>query len=214
MAELPLYYSTMWPCSCCGLDREFVFMSQSDQTICASCRRHGQDADKRNLLHRNWWMQFNRQQIAAHAKVVDDWREAVKGQKEQIAARDIQIADLKAVVLDNYDKTALGEIQGWLQSQVVQQAEERMRGAYRSRDRVMGAIWRLDRLHSDAKKAGMCTCGKTALQCKERVALDPVLKTLDGWEAKQIELVKKDLEHHLPQEHPEVQKRRRVGWVA
>lgn len=189
-------------------------MAQTDQTICADCKRHGQDADKRNVLHRDWWMAYKQQVATKQLETVSFWRSAIAERDEQISRRDVRITELKSVVMGDYDKSALGELHSWLESAVVQQAENRMRGAYRSRDRVMGALWKLDQLHGAGKKPGICACSKPGAQCKERAALDPIVKMLDSWEAKQINFVRKDLEHHLPPEHPEVQKRRRNGWAA
>lgn len=93
-------------------------------------------------------------------------------------------------------------------------AEGKMRAAYRARDKVMSTIWRLDRLHHEGKSAGVCSCNKRTQQCREFQSLAPMLATLDAWEQKQIDFLARGLEHHLPHEHPEVQKRRSRGWVA
>jgi len=48
-----------------------------------------------------------------------------------------------------------------------------------------------------------CSCGKPAPACKELRAIDDMEETLYRWEHHQVERLKKDLEHELPDDHPE-----------
>lgn len=208
MTELPLYNPVFWPCSCCGLDRPFTFTSQTDQTVCRLCRRHGQDRDKQLKLHRDWWREYTAALHTEHSAEAAGWRAAADELEAKVIERDRRLADMRAVAVRGYEQTPLGGIRAWLQEGIVLDAESKMRGAYRARDKIMGTIWRIDRLHHEADTLDMCSCGKRSDQCKEFKALAPVVETLDKWEAKQIEFLKKRFEHNLPREHPEVQKER------
>lgn len=215
MAALPLYDPVMWPCSCCGLDREFTFMSQTDQTICKPCQHHGQDTDKRVALHRDWWREYVHGLKSDHGAEAAGWHAAADQLEAKIIERDRRLADMRAVAIRGYEQTPLGGIRAWLQEGIVLDAESKMRGAYRARDKVMSSIWRMDRIHHESDKAEVCSCGKRTDRCREFQALAPVVDTLDKWEVKQVEFLRKHLEHHLPREHPEVQKQRGLGgWVA
>lgn len=209
MATLPLYNPVTWPCSCCGLDRTFTFTSQSDQAVCNLCQRHGQDSDRRVTLHRDWWREYTAGLRADHAAAAASWHSAANALEAKIVERDRMLADMRSVALRGYEQTPLGGIKAWLQDGVVLDAESKMRGAYRSRDKVMYTVWRLDRLHREADKPDMCSCGERAERCKELKALAPVTEALDKWETKQIELLQKGLQHNLPREHPEVVKMQR-----
>lgn len=214
MTALPLYDPVIWPCSCCGLDRTFTFMSQTDQTVCRLCQRHGQDGDKRLTLHRDWWRKYTDGLRAAHSTEAAGWRAAAHGLEAKIAERDRKLADMRTVAIRGYEQTPLGGIRAWLQEGIVIDAESKMRGAYRARDKVMGTLWRFDRLHHEADKPDMCSCGERSDQCKEFETLASVIDALDKWETKQIEFLRKDVEHNLPREHPEVQKQRSYRGYA
>jgi hypothetical protein len=80
--------------------------------------------------------------------------------------------------------------------------------AYRSRDHAYRALWAVDRLHrEDDTRAGFCGCGRQADRCNELQAIVPAVGALNRWEGHQIDRLTRDLEHGLPDEHPEVLKR-------
>lgn len=212
--ELPLYDPVMWPCSCCGLDRVFTFMSQTDQTVCDLCRRHGQDTDRRLALHRDWWREHDEALHAEYTAQAAIWRAAADALEAKIVERDRKLADMRLVAIRGYEQTPLGGIRAWLQEGIVLDAESKLRGAYWARDKVMGTIWRFDRLHNDTEKPGTCSCGKRTDQCKEFKTLAPVVDALYKWETKQLEVLRRGYEHNLPKEHPEVQRQRNRGYVA
>jgi hypothetical protein len=190
-------------------------MSQSDQTVCRPCQRHGQDEAHIRVSHRNWWRDFADATRAAHDAEAARWREAADQLEAKIVERDKRIAEMRLVALRGYEQTPLGGIRAWLQEGIVLDAESKMRGAYRARDKVMGTIWRLDRLHHEGKDVDSCSCGKRSQQCREFQALAPMVETLERWESKQVEFLRRELPHFLPNEHPEVAKRRSSrGWVA
>lgn len=214
VVALPLHAPIVLPCRCCGLRDTFTLRSQSDQVVCERCRRHGQDENQRLALHRDWWIERENTMLAQHSADAARWHAAADELERKINERDQRLEYMRAVALRGYESTPLGGIKAWLQEGIVLDAESKMRGAYRSRDRVMGTIWRLDRLHHESKSQGVCSCGKKTDQCREFSALTSMVDLLDKWESKQIDFLDRGLEHNLPPEHPEVVKRRRRGWVA
>lgn len=213
-AALPLHVSVEIPCRCCGLRDTFTLRSQSDQVVCDRCQRHGQDEKRRIELHRNWWIEHERELLAKHEAESIGWRAAADELERKITERDRRLEDMRLVALRGYESTPLGGIKAWLQEGIVLNAESKMHGAYRSRDRVMRTIWQLDQLHHESKVQGVCSCGKRIDQCREFGVLAPLIDFLDKWEAKQLDLLQRGLPHNLPHEHPEVMKRRRKAWVA
>ena len=211
---LPLHVPVEIPCRCCGLRDTFTLRSQSDQVVCTRCRRHPQDDKRRMELHRDWWIEHERALLAVHAAESAGWRDAASELERKINERDQRLEDMRSVAVRGYESTPLGGIKSWLQDGIVLAAESKMRNAYRSRDRLMGTIWRLDQLHQESKVQRVCSCGKKIDQCREFAALAPLIDFLHKWEAKQLEFLERGFEHNLPREHPEVVKRRRSGWVA
>lgn len=111
------------------------------------------------------------------------------------------------MVAEEYRNAPLGDLQTWVRSEVVKSAESQAMGAYRARDGLMTAIWRLDQLHKDGKVRGTCACGKPVEKCRDRSVLTPVLAALTKWEDKELVRLASGKDHGLPAEHPKVMER-------
>lgn len=180
--------------------------------MCEPCRKHSQDVDQRLALHRDRWIAHENSLLAQHREATTLWHAEKEELERKINERDHRLEEMRAVAMRGYESTPLGGIKSWLQDGIVLDAESKMRGAYRSRDRVMGTIWRLERLHHESNSQGVCSCGKKVSHCREFGVLSPIVNLLDKWESKQIDLLDHGLQHNLPPEHPEVVKSiRRVG---
>jgi hypothetical protein len=105
VTELPLYYECTWPCSCCGLDARFLFMSQTDQTVCKRCQRHGQDTDKKVTLHRDWWRARDAELRDSHRRESESWRAAADALEAKIVERDRRLSDMRAIAMRGYEQT-------------------------------------------------------------------------------------------------------------
>jgi hypothetical protein len=217
MPERALFKDTLMPCACCGLYEIFIFTSQSDQVVCPTCRRHTQDAEKRIVLHRNMGLARFKETSEMHQQVVENLKLRLAESEAKVQDLGARVNDLDSVVMEKYDETPLGGVREWLKDVAVTHAEDKMRAAYRSRDRMMSTIWKLDKMHGDNKKRDakgneLCKCGAPVTRCEHRKTLAPVTHMLDEWEKKQEEYLEKGWEHGLPPEHPKVMARaRRYG---
>jgi len=207
--SLPLHQNVVLPCGCCGIPHGFLFTSQSDQVVCPACRNHAQDPEKRSVLHRERWMGYQAKRDEEHEEHLIRLRQELRARDAAIAELRQRVADLQAVVLGEYENAPLGDLQTFLQSEVVAGAESKMRAAYQSRGRAMAALWAIDRMHRDGKRPNFCECGVAVDKCSARKALpESIVNDLDRWERRELELLKRGVRHQLPEDHPEVVKRR------
>lgn len=195
-------------CLCCGLPRNIYMDAPSAQQVCDPCKQHhSRDLQQTINLHRQWWIEYTSEAVGRHNSLVSGLRSQARDEREKAADLEAKLDDLSAAVQKNYRDAPLGDLQTWVQSETVKAAESRMRGAYRSRDAVMVAVWQLDQLHKDGRTRGTCACGKPEAKCRDRAALTPVLTALTSWENRELERLKVGKEHGLPSDHPEVMKR-------
>ena len=189
-------------CACCGLPKEIYLDSPSAQQVCGDCKRHGPASEKVVPLHRDWWIAAAGQLVGAREKACSELKET-----------STRLAGSAATVMSDYHSAPLGALQQWVQSAAVADVEERSDQAYRSRDRVMAALWRVDALHrDDVRRRGHCSCGKRQYQCPEREALTPAIRILDTWEKKQLDRCFAGKTHGLPKTHPKVIERNGRVW--
>jgi hypothetical protein len=83
--------------------------------------------------------------------------------------------------------------------------------AYKTRDRAMAAVWRIDELHN-VTLSDKCKCGKPVNGCREYQALSFFRDSFYTWERKQIDLLRKEKMHGLPADHPESRKHYTNSW--
>jgi len=204
----PKEKGTIKICVCCGLPRSIYMDSVTAQQVCDPCKQHTSRDLQRNLqLHRDWWLEHAKGVSERNQAVASGLREQVAAQQERAETAEARATALGEVIDSDYANAPLGDLQMWVQSIIVKNAESRMRSAYRSRDSAMATLWRLDRLHRDGKSRGTCLCGKPEPSCRERKALRQVTSLIDRWEQGELERLKAGKDHGLPGDHPEVLKR-------
>ena len=201
-------------CLCCGPPRSIYMDSQSAQQVCDPCKEHHARNLQRNIdLHRTWWIEYTTEAVRRPNSLVSGLRAEVDAGKLNINARDTRIAELTSLISDDYANAPLGDLQTWMRSEIVRRAEARAMSAYRSRDKLMVALWNLDHLHSGGK-AGVCKCVKAEGKCRDLAALATVQPALVSWETGEVERLKNGRDHGLPAEHPEVRKRARRPFTS
>jgi hypothetical protein len=195
-----------------------TFASNSDHLICRGCRRH-QAATKRSLdLREQDHIAFWRSALQLEQEDRAEERQAAvlaaQQQDQRIAQLAAEVLDLQGAVKNGLTAQPVASVERWLQNEAVDAATEERDRSYRSRDRALGVLLQLDRLHHEhPERDNYCSCGKTTNQCTEWQTIEDIRPFLHTWEARQIDRVKQGLEHGLPPDHPESrhQWRRRIG---
>jgi hypothetical protein len=205
----PLHVDIDAECCCCRMLQPFRFTSPSDQVVCAFCSRHlGSDkAERRDADHLAQWRERYGEAIEAHRLFV------ASATAERMAADDTilqlrsRVEDLTKSIADAFDDTTLGGARGLVENEVTRRAERNTELAHRLNDRILGALWRVERLHRDSDRNPLqCTCGKRTQDCAEWKAVDPQRQALRDWERRNLALLREGKRHALPEEHPDVQK--------
>lgn len=216
MHHHPLHQNVTVECLCCHVQAEMCFGSQSDHVICKGCIRHQGHATHslqlRDFDHINlWWseLEIEKEARAAerrHAKAAADLREA-----ELLRVRQ-ELSDLRGALKAEIDQRPVATVERWFQGEAITAAHVERDNSYRSRDRALQIIWNLDKLHhDDERKNNLCRCGKRTHQCREWKVLEPTRAFLYKSENQQVDRLKRNLPHGLPDDHPEVLKRG-SGW--
>jgi hypothetical protein len=207
--DYPLHHTVDAECQCCGVVYDTVFTSKSDQVVCRGCIRH-QASDARSLLLRNadhkaLW----RSEVALLRDHYVRRMEAVaaesKAYREEVNRLQEVINELKQTIRDGLALEPPESVLEWLVNEAIDDAETERDRAFRSRANAYRALWAANALHHhEVQRPERCSCGKPAPACKELRAIADMEETLYRWEHQQVERLKKDLEHELPDDHPEV----------
>lgn len=204
----PLHVAIDAECYCCRLVQPFRFSSSTDQVVCAFCSRHvgGEKAQKRDADHVAMWSERYGEAIEAHRLFVAEATAERLSAARALAQLRARVVELTASVADAFEGADLGDARGLVETEVTRRAERRTELAQRLTDRVMAALWRVERLHRDADAAGnSCTCGRPTATCAEWKAVEPQRSTLRDWENRNLGMLKGGDRHALPPEHPDVQ---------
>lgn len=203
-----LHYPVDAECLCCHVVMRFTFKSNSDQVICTSCQRHqGSTVPKlaqRDKDHVNLWRSELALAAEAHAERMAGLIAKLRTRDEEIGTIQTQLLDARHAIETELLEGPIASLQGWWDSIQIEEAHTARDQAYRSRDHALRTMWRLDKLHHDGSQPNHCSCGKTTGKCQEWQALTDNREFLYRWESKQIERLKLDQEHGLPDDHPEV----------
>jgi hypothetical protein len=197
--------------------QNFVFKSAHDHVLCERCLEHqGSSAPiaaRRDREHVKLWEAVFAVVTEQHSQRVQQLRaEAAQRDQDMTALRET-VSDLRGALQADIEQRPVATVQAWFDSVRVREAEDKREAAYRSRDFAMSHIWSLDRLHhTDDRNEEMCSCGKECKRCREWSILDRMTISLDRWETQQLERLRDDLPHGLPDEHPEVLKSGRRSW--
>lgn len=208
MSVKPKEKGTPMTCACCGIPRLIYMDSPSAQQVCDPCKQHsGRDLQQNLLLHRNWWLQYTAARERAHRSTVDTLRTDTSTEQARANEAESRVQELATVIDAAYANAPIGDLQQWVQSDLVKRSRSRERSAYRMRDEAMVVLWRLDQLHGDSKRGALCKCGEPIPKCPERKLLTPMIEILDLWEEQQLKRLRSGQIHGLPREHPEVLKK-------
>jgi hypothetical protein len=205
--EYPLHVDIDAECYCCRMLQPFRFASPSDQVVCAFCSRHlGSDrAEKRDADHLTQWRERYGEAIETHRRFVRSATVERKAADETIAELRARVEDLKRTIADAFGETPLGGARGLVENEVTRRAERNTELANRLNDRIMGALWRIERLHRDSDRDPLlCTCGTSIRACPEWNAVEPQRRVLRDWEKRNLALLSDGRRHALPDEHPEI----------
>lgn len=216
MHNYPLHRVTAAECTCCRIERDFTFVSKYDHVLCPACIQHQGDtaekANQRDFDHVNLWHSEMAIIKEDHANAWAEFRErtkqAIDQRDKKIADLSAEIEDLRSVVRGNLENAPWPTVQHWFEGEQVTEALGKRDSAYRSRDHAFQALWAIDQDHlEDDNRAGYCACGERTAQCTTFSNLERVRGALYRWESHQIDRLQSDLEHGLPNQHPEVQRR-------
>lgn len=212
MHQFPLHRHVVVECACCHLEQTFCFKSSSDHVICLSCIRHQGDntakANQRAYDHTNLWKSELAVAREDHADRVAELQKQIEFHEQEAVQLHTELNQAKENIRLGLNELSLPEVEKWWTSEQVQDANNKRDSAYRSRDAAFRALWGVAELHvEDRDKKYHCTCGKTVHKCKEYNAIAGSIQALLKWENAQLDRLKQDLDHGLPDNHPEVLKR-------
>jgi hypothetical protein len=199
----PLHVVVDVECYCCRLGQAFTFSSPNDQLVCAECSRHYGEgkAEKRDLDHIAMWS-------ARYGALSHRHRELLKStDDERMSAKDIEtalrerVSELTTAIADDFAGSDLGGSRALVHDEVVGRAERRTELANRLNDRIMAALWSLDRNHHSADET-MCSCGKKIIGCADWSAIEPQRQALRDWEKRNLALRAAGQRHALPGDYP------------
>ena len=198
----PLHVAVDVECYCCRLVQPFTFSSPNDQLVCAECSRHYGDgkAEKRDLDHIAMWSV----RYGALAQLQRDLTESTDAERMSAQATETElrarVAELTTAIADDFAGTDLGGSRALLESEIVARAERRTVLAQRLNDRLMVALWRLDRIHHDGAPL-FCSCGKKAVACDEWSAIEPQRQAIRDWENRNLALRAEGKRDALPADY-------------
>lgn len=217
MHQYELHRPVQVKCSCCDIENEFTFKSRSDHVICRGCQRHQGDSVRtlrqRDSDHHGLWASTAAVAAEDAAKRETSLHDRIRSLEEKIGHVQVENDDLRETVRRGFDAAPLPAVEKWLHDAEVQESYRRRDSAFRLRDEAFRAIWQVDTLHRlKAENERQCVCGDPATDCRELVALEPVVGSLDRWEREQLDRLRRGLSCGLPDNHPEWQKHPRRRW--
>ena len=203
----PLHVDLLTQCWCCRSLQPFKFTSATDQVVCSFCVRHlGADrAEKRDQDHLRMWVEILVDERESHRTAVENLTGALAERDAALAGLTARVDELTNVIAGEFDRAPSGQVRSLLENEVVKRADKRAALEQRRNDRLMVALWRVDRLHRQAETDPLtCVCGQSLARCADWRAIEPVRQALRDWEAKNIQLLRAGRHHALPDDHPDV----------
>lgn len=206
-------------CECCWTNSVTKRISDKTSAYCKPCVTHYNSAVNIRADHRAIAEQARTALIAQRAQAIVGDENTVTGLQQELISRSNVIEALRAEkVALQADRDALAAaiaanfIEGLspnlvtlIRTETIHELEGEKDGAYRTRDRAMGAIWRAMERHHE-RIDGKCACGKMASGCPDLDAIAFFRDPFDRWEKRQIELMKAGKFHGLPRDHSEATK--------
>lgn len=146
-----------------------------------------------------------------HAAEVQAATELDERREQKLKDLSREHRELLEALADDFVDNLRPELAKRIQGAVLVKLRSEATAAYRTRDRAMAAIWRMDELHS-ATLSDKCKCKKPLNACREYQALSFFRETFYAWERKQIDLLRSQKMHGLPADHPESKKHYTNSW--
>lgn len=195
-------------CRCCFVSSipESTSRTQRPVLLCAECGTHWGQPEKTALSHERM-MAALRDANAGAMERLDDRREALA---VEVAAAQKQVRALTDAIASEYSERPAGDIQNMVDRAIVDKAVRRADGEAKAKDRAMGAIFRIDRLHHE--DGANCSCGKRITVCEEYRSLDSIRPAYYAWQKQQLERLKLGKPHALPFDHPSALNVAYVDW--
>ncbi|SDL03072.1 hypothetical protein SAMN05216282_12328 [Cryobacterium psychrotolerans] len=203
----PLHVDLLTQCWCCQALQPFKFTSATDQVVCSFCVRHlGADrAEKRDRDHLRMWVEILVDERESNRNTVEKLTATLAERDAALAGLTTRVDELTNVVAGEFDRAPTAQVRSLLENEVVKRADKRAALEQRRNDRLMAAIWRVDRLHREGERdPHTCVCGTSLARCAEWQAVEPVRQALRDWEAKNLQLLRDGQRHALPDDHPDV----------
>ena len=197
MSLPPLGESVSTDCPCCGLPTIVNLREVTDSPACPGCRKHGDDPDHRDRVHRELWS-------ATAKRIAEQGAVRVRELQAQVARLDDENERLRGYIVDQYKADIFEELQEKIQSDIVTEAEIRRQSAFSREAEVMSMlILDIEPKHRGKRnKDSKCSCGLRIGDCAEWQILEPFRIQLKVWEGKQIERMLGGKHHGLPRRHP------------
>ncbi|MEX1078545.1 MAG: hypothetical protein WED09_05505 [Homoserinimonas sp.] len=197
-------------CRCCFISTIPPGFSHTQRPVmvCGECEPHFGNPDKTALAHEKMMERLR----ASHAGAMERLDGRRQTLEHQLGEAQRQIQRLTETIVSDYRQRPIGDVQNVVEQAVVSDASRRADSAAKARDRVMGAVFRIDELHHEEGES--CSCGKRVTECKEFVALGFIRDTYYRWENRQIDRLNEGKPHGLPLDHPKGKsfKGRRHEW--
>ncbi len=146
-----------------------------------------------------------------HADEVTAATEVNERRDQQLTDLTQEHRELLAAIASDFVDELSPSLASHVQGAVLSKLRSEVTAAYKTRDRAMAAIWRMDELHS-ATLSDKCKCGKPLNSCREFQALSFFRENYYAWERKQIDMMRKGMIHGLPSDHPESRKHYTNSW--
>lgn len=195
-------------CRCCFISTICPGVSYTERPVmvCAECARHYGNRGKTEASHEKM-MEKLRDSHAMAMERLDERREALI---DKLARAKEEVQELTATVVSDYSTKLIGDVQNIVEHAIVDDAKAREMSARRARDRVMGAVFRIDEIHHES--GDKCTWGKRITECAEFAALGFIRDEFYKWENRQLGLLKDGKYHGLPYDHPKARGLNRSAW--
>ncbi|PWJ25488.1 hypothetical protein ATK17_1615 [Branchiibius hedensis] len=208
-------------CRCCGLPREFIFKSTTDQVVCDLCLRHQGDQTarvlRRDQQHKNWWAEYLDQLRQERTDVVEnlDARHAAKVEAltQELNAERLRASAMEAAVKDGF-KQVNPVVAVWLDQVAIAAEREQKEKAHRFIAVLLRVLWYIDQNHHTPENSDDrdCSCGVRADKCLDFSALASIRSRLYEWEANETARAKLGQHNELPRDHPEARHYGPNGW--
>jgi hypothetical protein len=195
-------------CRCCFISSIPSGFSHTDRPVllCAECGHHYGRIEATALSHEKMMITF-RDSHAVAMERLDNRREALA---VELADAKEQVKTLTATIVSDYRERPIGDIQNVVEKAIVDSANLRADAAARSRDRIMGAVFRFDEMHHEV--GDDCSCSARITSCEHYNALNFIRSTYYSWENHQIERFAEGKSHGLPYDHPKARNVNRFDW--